>query len=129
MGVMARRSIVVLLVLCATAAGAWARQGQGAGDKDVKTIDVTASRFKFEPATITVEEGTNVRLRVRSADGVHGLAIKGFRVKALLPKTGEAVTLDFVADHAGTFDITCSEYCGSGHGGMKGRLVVVASGQ
>jgi heme/copper-type cytochrome/quinol oxidase subunit 2 len=44
----------------------------------------------------------------------------------LIPKTGEAITVEFVADQAGAFDITCSEHCGFGHAGMKGRLVVVA---
>ena len=109
------------------AAGAWARQGKGGGGvEDVTTIDVSASRFQFEPATITVAQGDIVRLRLHSADRTHGLAIKAFGVKARIPKTGEAVTVEFVADHAGAFDITCSEYCGSGHAGMKGTLVVLA---
>ena len=36
--------------------------------------------------------------------------------------------MEFVADQAGTFDFTCSEYCGTGHAAMKGRLVVLARG-
>jgi cytochrome c oxidase subunit II len=123
-----KRNVIILLpALCATAAGAWASQVKGGGDvEDVKTIEVIASRFQFEPATITVAQGDRVRLRLHSADRTHGLAIKAYRVKALIPKTGEAVTVEFVAAHAGAFDITCSEYCGSGHAGMKGRLVVLA---
>lgn len=122
-----RNVIILLLALCAMAAGAWARQVKGGGDvEDVKTIDVTASRFQFEPATITVAQGDRVRLRLSSADRTHGFAIKAFRVKALIPKAGEAVTVEFVADQAGTFDFTCAEYCGTGHAGMKGKLVVVA---
>lgn len=119
--------IIFLLALCTMAAGVWAQQVKGVGDvEDVKTIDVVASRFQFEPATITVTQGDNVRLRLRSADRTHGLAIKAFRVKVLIPKTGEAATVEFVADQAGAFDITCSEYCGLGHAGMQGRLVVLA---
>jgi heme/copper-type cytochrome/quinol oxidase subunit 2 len=34
------------------------------------------------------------------------------------------VTVRFVADKAGTFEIACSEYCGKGHKKMKGQLVV-----
>jgi cytochrome c oxidase subunit II len=45
-------------------------------------------------------------------------------VKAVLPASGEPVTLEFVADKAGTFGFSCSEYCGSGHSSMRGRLVV-----
>ena len=125
---MKRNAIILLLALCTLAAGAWARQGKGVADvEDVKTIDVVASRFQFEPATITVAQGDSVRLRLHSADRSHGLAIKAVRVKALIPKTGEAVTVQFVADQAGAFDITCSEYCGSGHAGMKGTLIVLAT--
>jgi cytochrome c oxidase subunit II len=119
--------VIFLLALCTMAAGAWARQVNGVGDvEDVKTIDVVASRFQFEPATITVAQGDNVRLRLHSADRTHGLAIKAFRVKALIPKAGAAITVEFVADQAGAFDITCSEFCGSGHAGMTGTLVVLA---
>ena len=125
---MKRNVIILPLALCTIAAGASARQVKRVGDvEDVKTINVVASRFQFEPAIITVAQGDSVRLRVYSADRSHGLAIKAFRVKAMIPKTGEAVTVEFVADQAGAFDITCSEYCGSGHAGMKGTLVVLAT--
>ena len=124
---MKRKVIILLLAVCTMAAGAWAPGVNGVAEvDDVTTIDVVASQFQFEPATITVAQGDTVRLRVHSADRTHGLAIKPFRVNALIPKTGEAVTVEFVADQAGAFDITCSEHCGSGHAGMKGRLVVVA---
>jgi cytochrome c oxidase subunit 2 len=94
--------------------------------EEVKTIDVVASQYEFEPATISVAQGERVRLRLRSADRTHGFAIKAFRVKALIPKAGEAVTVEFVADQTGTFEFTCAEYCGTGHARMKGRLIVLA---
>jgi cytochrome c oxidase subunit 2 len=123
---MLRNVFILVLTVGATAAGAWARQVK-AGADEVQTIDVIASQFKFEPATISVVEGDRVRLRLRSADRTHGIGIKAFRVKALIPKMGEAVTVEFVADRSGTFDITCSEYCGTGHAAMKGSLIVLAS--
>lgn len=123
---MKRNVIILLIAVCATAAGAWAPQVQDGGN--VKTIDVIASRFQFEPATITVAQGDRVRLRLHSADRTHAFAIKALRVKTLIPSGGEAVTVEFVADRAGSFDFTCAEYCGTGHARMKGRLVVVAPG-
>lgn len=121
---MKRQAIIFLLVISATSAALWARQLSTGGD--VKTIDVTASRFQFDPATISVEQGDSVRLRLHSADRSHAFAIKAFRVKALIPKGGETLTVEFVADQAGTFAFTCSEYCGTGHSRMKGTLVVRA---
>ena len=123
-----RNVITLLLALCATTAGAWGRHLTGADVGKVKTIEVIASRFQFEPAAISVVRGDNVRLRLRSADRSHAFAIKAFRVKALIPKMGE-VTVDFVADRAGTFDFTCAEYCGTGHSAMKGKLVVLERGK
>lgn len=124
-----RNAIIILLALCATAAGAWTQQIQRGDVEEIRTIDVVASRFRFEPATISVVQGERVRLRMRSADVTHSFAVKAFRVKALIPKGSEAVTVEFVADQAGTFEVTCAEYCGSGHSGMKGRLVVLARGK
>ena len=116
--------IILVLILGATAAAAWASQLNGCGD-EIRTIDVVASRFQFEPSIISVARGDRIRLRLRSADRDHRFAIKAFRVKTLIPKTGETVTVEFVADRAGTFEFTCAEYCGTGHSGMKGRLVVL----
>lgn len=121
---MKRHVIILLLAISATSAAGWARQASGGGA--VTTIDVTASRFQFEPATISVAQGDRVRLRFHSADRSHAVAIKAFRVKTLVPKGGETVTVEFVADRAGRFAFTCSEYCGTGHSGMKGTLVVRA---
>jgi len=119
------KRIILVLILGATAAAAWASQVNG-GVEEVRTIDVIASRFKFEPSIISIAQGARVRLRLRSLDRDHSFAIKAFGVKALIPKMGEAVTVDFVADRAGSFEFTCAEYCGTGHSGMKGRLVVLA---
>ena len=124
---MKRHVIVFLLAISAASAAVWARQAGSGGD--VKTIDVIASRFQFEPATISVAQGDSVRLRLHSVDRSHAFAIKAFRVKTLIPKGGETVTVEFVADQAGTFAFTCSEYCGTGHSGMKGSLVVQAKGK
>jgi cytochrome c oxidase subunit II len=86
-------------------------------------VEVTAKRFAFEPEQIEVTEGDHVRLVVSSADGVHGIGIKKFKVEKKIPR-GETVTIDFVASTAGTFPVLCSEYCGKGHEDMKGTLVV-----
>lgn len=126
---MKRHAIIFLLAVGATSAALLARQTSSGSDVKVKTIDITASRFEFEPATISVAQGDIVRLRLRSADRSHAFAIKAFRVKALIPNGGETVTVEFVADQAGTFAFTCSEYCGTGHSRMKGKLVVMPTGK
>jgi cytochrome c oxidase subunit 2 len=92
-------------------------------------LDVTASRYRFDPARIEVTQGDVVELVLHSADTDHGLAIKAYAVKVAIPKGGEAVGVTFVASRAGTFPIECSEYCGSGHKRMRGELVVAEKAQ
>lgn len=91
-----------------------------------RVIEVVAKRFSFEPAKIEVTEGERVRLMVRSADGVHGLEIKKFKVNKPVPRGGKPVAIDFVASAPGTYEILCSEYCGDGHEAMTGTLIVQA---
>jgi cytochrome c oxidase subunit 2 len=121
---MRKQAIILLLAITAATGVVWAGQARSAGD--VQTIDVTASRFQFEPSSISVAQGQRVQLRLHSADRSHAFAIKAFRVKAEIPEGGGTVTVEFVADQAGTFAFTCSEYCGTGHSRMKGTLIVQA---
>jgi cytochrome c oxidase subunit 2 len=89
-----------------------------------RTFEVTASKYKFDPARIEVNEGDAVKLVLHSTDTTHGIEIGEFNVKALIPKDGTPVTVEFVASKAGTFEFKCSHFCGMGHGRMKGELVV-----
>ena len=91
-----------------------------------REIAIVAKRFAFEPASIEVTEGERIRLRVSSADGVHGLHVRRFSINKLIPRGGQAVTIDFVASAPGSYEILCSEECGDGHGTMTGTLVVKA---
>jgi cytochrome c oxidase subunit II len=115
---------VAMLVVIGIAAVPAAEQENGGSEPRV--IEVLAKRFEFEPARIDVTEGETVRLVVRSADGMHGVGIKKFKVAEEVPRGGEPVTIEFTANAVGEFDIMCSEFCGKGHGGMKGKLVVRA---
>jgi cytochrome c oxidase subunit 2 len=107
-------------------AAAMSHQQDPAAASAPRTIEVVASKFRFEPSRIEVTEGERVKLVVKSADGVHGVEIKKFKVNKRVPRGGEPITIEFVAATAGEFPIMCSEYCGDGHEDMKGVLVVVA---
>jgi cytochrome c oxidase subunit 2 len=118
-----------LLVTWSIADGLDARtMSEQAASRPVKTIELLAQRFSFTPERLEVTRGDHVRLTVRSADGTHGLAIKKLKLDIQVPKGGKPVVLEFDADQAGSFPITCSEYCGRGHSQMKGLLVVNEAG-
>jgi cytochrome c oxidase subunit II len=92
----------------------------------VHEVQVVAKKFTFEPATIEVTAGEQVRLVIRSADTTHGFAIKKMKINLLVPKGGDAVTAEFTAPPAGRYEVACSEFCGLGHHSMKAALVSVA---
>jgi cytochrome c oxidase subunit 2 len=88
-----------------------------------KRFDIIAKRFEFIPETITVNKGDNVTLTITSTDVTHGLAIGEFFVNERL-EPGKTVTTQFIANRKGEFEIICNVPCGSGHGSMRGMLIV-----
>lgn len=89
----------------------------------VQELSVTAKQFEFSPSTITVQKGVPVKLTIQSTDVSHGFAISEFNVNAQL-SPGQATVVEFTPDKAGEFTFSCSVFCGAGHGGMKGKLIV-----
>jgi len=119
------------IVTIATALAAGDLSAQAPQDKDAaraepRVIEIVARRYAFEPAMIEAVVGEPLRLMVVSADGPHGLEIKKFKVKQQIPRGITPVAIEFTPTEAGRFPILCSEYCGDGHGDMKGTLVVQA---
>lgn len=93
----------------------------------VREFQVKAFKWGFDPEIIEVEEGDRVILHLETLDVAHGLAINEFRVQQpILP--GKSVTVDFIADKAGTYTFYCSVPCGVGHSDQKGTLIVKQAG-
>lgn len=90
----------------------------------IRTVDVVLSRYAFSPERIEMRLGEPVRLNVVSTDSVHGFQVKALGLKVRVPGRAGAVTIDLAPGKAGTYRITCSEYCGSGHSRMQAWLVV-----
>jgi len=89
----------------------------------VHEIHVTASKYKFDPGEIHVKKGETVKLILTATDHDHGIKLDEFHINQKIQK-GTPATVEFVADKAGTFSFKCSVFCGIGHGGMKGKLIV-----
>ena len=80
-------------------------------------IDITAKRFGYEPAEITVKKGEPVVLELTSEDVTHGLKFKDMNLNAKIEKK-KTTELAFTPSKAGDFVGHCSVFCGGGHGGM-----------
>lgn len=98
---------------------------QAAGTQsDVREFQITTERFKFTPDTIEVMQGDLVGLVIVSKDVTRGFGIPKFEIEQTITRDGPPVTVEFAATEAGRFPFECSEYCGNGHNGMMGTLVV-----
>lgn len=118
--------VAVLLFGCASQqtppSGGGTPSGGSSGGKTVE-ISVTAKQFEFTPSTITVKKGDHVKITITSEDVTHGFGITAFNVQTT-ESPGTPGVVEFDADKVGTFPFMCTNFCGSGHTGMKGNLVV-----
>lgn len=89
-----------------------------------RRIEVTAKRFAFEPAEITVKKGEAIDLVLTSADVAHGVRIRELNLDLRAGK-GKQVDQTITPDKVGTFVGHCSVFCGSGHGQMALTIHVV----
>ena len=90
---------------------------------EIKEFNIIAKQFSFEPSMIEVNEGDLVRIKIKSIDVAHSIAIPDFRISERL-YPDEEVEFEFVADKVGEFNFFCNVYCGEGHSKMGGKLVV-----
>jgi cytochrome c oxidase subunit 2 len=89
-----------------------------------RRIEITAKRFSFDPAELTLKKGEPVVLVLKSVDVAHGLR---FRELGVDMKVGKGATseVQFTPQKTGDFVGHCSVFCGGGHGSMKLMLHVV----
>lgn len=87
-------------------------------------IQVTASRFSFEPAEITVKKGEPVTITITSKDVTHGLVIEELGIRREFKK-GRPQNLTLVPEIAGNFEGRCAHFCGKGHASMVFTIHVV----
>lgn len=88
-----------------------------------KEFIITAKQWSFSPAVIKVKKGDTVVLKLKTVDVAHSYSVAEFGINAEI-KPGETTVVEFVADKAGTFVSSCKIYCGVGHVGMTGTLIV-----
>jgi len=95
----------------------WTFQHSGADGKLDTADDVWTSD------TLHVAVGKTYHFLLEARDVVHSFFVPVFRLKQdAIP--GRVITGWFKATQTGTFDITCAQMCGIGHGIMGARIVI-----
>jgi cytochrome c oxidase subunit II len=88
-----------------------------------KKIEVSAKRFSYTPAEISLKKGEPVVLEFHSEDVAHGIKFKELNLQTEIRK-GDVSELAFTPTQTGDFVGRCSHFCGSGHGSMTLTLHV-----
>lgn len=88
-----------------------------------RVVEIVAKRFEFTPKELTLTAGEPVTLRLRSEDVVHGFFLRALKVDTEV-QPGKTTEITVTPEKAGTFTAICHHYCGSGHGGMKMKVIV-----
>jgi len=88
-----------------------------------QSIEMTAEHFHFTPEEIRVKSGTLVTVRVTAIDGTHGFKLGAFGIDETIEE-GETKMVEFYAGTKGEYSFKCSHFCGIGHLGMNGKLIV-----
>lgn len=90
----------------------------------VKEFNMTATRFSFDPSTVTVNKGDHVVINVHNIDTVaHGFSLATYNIIESIDP-GQTKTVKFTATKVGEFNFFCSVFCGSGHADMRGKIIV-----
>ncbi len=95
----------------------------GVADEKEQVIRLTAKRFEYSPKEITLNKGMPVLFEFGSMDRMHGFSCPGLKIRTdIYPKKQNL--LRFVPEKAGTFPFHCDNFCGTGHDGMVGTIIV-----
>lgn len=84
---------------------------------------VVGMAFAFIPGQITVPRGSTVTFIATSRDVIHGFHIERTRVNVMLIP-GQVSRVVHRFDEPGEYLLICHEYCGTGHHGMSGKVIV-----
>ena len=114
---------IVVVVILVFVLGAFLAEVGAVADESEQVIKITAKRYEYNPSTITVKKGIPVVLEFTSLDRLHGFNCPALGIRTdIVP--GKINTLRFVPQKTGTFPFHCDIFCGSGHEGMTGTIVV-----
>jgi cytochrome c oxidase subunit 2 len=87
------------------------------------------SKEDFQSGVLELPVNKGVRILLNSRDVIHGFYIPQFRVyqDAVPGRTIDWVW--FIPTKIGSYDLACSQLCGSGHYNMKAQIEVVSQGE
>ena len=113
------------LILAGVASVVWELDRWAFAQPIERVIPVVARKFVFLPNEIVLKRGEPVILEFTALEVVMGFSVPSLKLRTdIIP--GQVARLRIVPETVGTFDFLCDIFCGDGHEGMNGRLIVSA---
>jgi cytochrome c oxidase subunit II len=121
-----RKTATLASIVAASLLAAFLARGQDAAPAGPtpQKITVTAKKFEFNPSRIEVKVGQPVEITFQSEDTKHGFEQKDLGIEKVVFDKDTPQTVKFTPAKAGTYPFKCAKFCGMGHSGMKGEIVV-----
>jgi cytochrome c oxidase subunit 2 len=113
------------LLITGFAASLVALAARAATQGGERRIPVVARKFVFIPNEITVRVGESVVLEFSAPEVAMGFFAPELGLRTLIVP-GEVARVAWRPERVGRFDFLCDVFCGDGHEGMSGHLVVQA---
>lgn len=111
------------VVACVPYSGAFKEPHAKQLDESTYEVFCVAKMWAFEPAEISIVEGSEVDFYLTSNDVVHGFHIAKQNVNMMAVYGGvNKTTVRF--NEPGVYKILCHEYCGAGHQNMMAEVIV-----
>lgn len=116
-------ALILIAAFFLLAALACFPDGAATSAENEQVIKITAKRFSYTPNTITVKKGVPVVLQFTSTDRLHGFNCPDLGIRSDIPPK-KITELRFTPRKTGTFPFHCDNFCGTGHDGMTGKIIV-----
>ena len=90
-----------------------------------RIIPITAKKFDYDPAVLTLKLNEPVVFQLKSLDVVMGFSVPDFGVRGtIIP--GQVTEVPMTPTKTGEFIFLCDVFCGTDHENMEGTMRVIA---
>ncbi|WP_054955945.1 cupredoxin domain-containing protein [Paenibacillus dakarensis] len=118
-------SCMLLFVLAACGEDKDAAPASGTGVTDTGVapeaeLEIIATDYQFDQEEYTLKKGVPVKITFNNKQGNHGVMIPALSLQLDSKNSSAVVT----PDKTGTFEISCSIMCGTGHTKMISKLII-----
>ncbi|HEX9397880.1 MAG TPA: cupredoxin domain-containing protein [Burkholderiales bacterium] len=90
-----------------------------------RIVAISARKFEFTPAEVTLKAGEPVVLVLTAEDVEMGFSLPELKLQADIPP-GKPARLAFTPQRPGQYEYHCDVFCGEGHEDMTGVIKVIA---